>query len=192
MDAQSQARAKPAGDHVRGPMKSIMRSIGKLKQAGFEEGQTRAMAEFVEELVDGTVRPIVLGMDQRFGEVDLRFNQIDLRFAQIDHRFEQVDSRFEQIDHRFEQVDSRFEQIDHRFEQVDQQLAQANKRLDQIEHWVKQGFEMLTRQFEALAGDVRRLQSRPWLPYLIIGLAFSGLYIAMLGILLAAVERMTG
>ena len=178
MDAQSQARAKPAGDHVRGPMKSIMRSIGKLKQAGFEEGQTRAMAEFVEELVDGTVRPIVLGMDQRFGEVDLRFNQIDLRFAQIDHRFEQVDSRFEQIDHRFEQVD--------------QQLAQANKRLDQIEHWVKQGFEMLTRQFEALAGDVRRLQSRPWLPYLIIGLAFSGLYIAMLGILLAAVERMTG
>ena len=164
MDAQSQARAKPAGDHGRGSMKSIMRSIGKLKQAGFEEGQTRAMAEFVEELVDGTVRPIVLNMDQRFGEVDLRLNQIDLRF-----------------------------------EQVDQQFAQANKRLDQIEHWMKQGFEMLTGQIgmltgqiQSLAGDVRRLQSRPWLPYLIIGLAFSGLYIAMLGILLAAVERMTG
>ena len=164
MDAQSQARAKPAGDHGRGSMKSIMRSIGKLKQAGFEESQTRAMAEFVEELVDGTVRPIVLNMDQRFGEVDLRLNQIDLRF-----------------------------------EQVDQQFAQANKRLDQIEHWMKQGFEMLTGQIgmltgqiQSLAGDVRRLQSRPWLPYLIIGLAFSGLYIAMLGILLAAVERMTG
>lgn len=178
MDAQSQARAKPAGDHGRGPMKSIMRSIGKLKQAGFEEGQTRAMAEFVEELVDGTVRPIVLSMDQRFGEVDLRLNQIDLRFEQVDHRFEQVDSRFEQ---------------------VDQQLTQANKRLDQIEHWMKQGFEMLTGQIgmlmgqiQSLAGDVRRLQSRPWLPYLIIGLAFSGLYIAMLGILLAAVARMTG
>ena len=171
MDAQSQARAKPAGDHGRGPMKSIMRSIGKLKQAGFEESQTRAMAEFVEELVDGTVRPIVLNMDQRFGEVDLRLNQIDLRFEQVDSRFEQVDQQFEQ----------------------------ANKRLDQIEHWMKQGFEMLTGQIgmltgqiQSLAGDVRRLQSRPWLPYLIIGLAFSGLYIAMLGILLAAVERMTG
>ena len=178
MDAQSQARAKPAEDQGRGPMKSTMRRIGKLKQAGFEEGQTRAMAEFVEELVDGTVRPIVLSMDQRFGEVDLRLNQIDLRF---------------------EQVDSRFEQVDSRFEQVDQQLTQANKRLDQIEYWMKQGFEMLTGQIgmltgqiQSLAGDVRRLQSRPWLPYLIIGLAFSGLYIAMLGILLAAVERMTG
>ena len=192
MDAQSQARAKPAEDQGRGPMKSTMRRIGKLKQAGFEEGQTRAMAEFVEELVDGTVRPIVLSMDQRFGEVDLRLNQIDLRF-------EQVDSRFEQVDSRFEQVDSRFEQVDSRFEQVDQQLTQANKRLDQIEYWMKQGFEMLTGQIgmltgqiQSLAGDVRRLQSRPWLPYLIIGLAFSGLYIAMLGILLAAVERMTG
>ena len=171
MDAQSQARAKPAGDHGRGPMKSIMRSIGKLKQAGFEEGQTRAMAEFVEERVDDTVRPIVPGMDQRFGVADLWLNQIDLRFTQIDHRFEQIDHWFDRIDRQFEQV---------------------NERLDRIECRVKQGFEMLTGQIQALAGDVRRLQSRPWRPYLIIGLAFSGLYIAMLGILLAAVERMTG
>ena len=171
MDAQSQARAKPAGDHGRGPMKSIMRSIGKLKQAGFEEGQTRAMAEFVEERVDDTVRPIVPGMDQRFGVADLWLNQIDLRFTQIDHRFEQIDHWFDRIDRQFEQV---------------------NERLDRIECRVKQGFEMLTGQIQALAGDVRRLQSRPCLPYLIIGLAFSGLYIAMLGILLAAVERMTG
>ena len=152
-------------------MKSIMRSIGKLKQAGFEEGQTRAMAEFVEERVDDTVRPIVPGMDQRFGVADLWLNQIDLRFTQIDHRFEQIDHWFDRIDRQFEQV---------------------NERLDRIECRVKQGFEMLTGQIQALAGDVRRLQSRPWLPYLIIGLAFSGLYIAMLGILLAAVERMTG
>ena len=171
MDAQSQARAKPAGDHGRGPMKSIMRSIGKLKQASFEESQTRAMAEFVEERVDDTVRPIVPGMDQRFGVADLWLNQIDLRFTQIDHRFEQIDHWFDRIDRQFEQV---------------------NERLDRIECRVKQGFEMLTGQIQALAGDVRRLQSRPWLPYLTIGLAFSGLYIAMLGILLAAVERMTG
>ena len=185
MDAQSQARAKPAGDHGRGPMKSIMRSIGKLKQAGFEENQTRAMAEFVEERVDGTVRPIVLNMDQRFGAADLWLNQIDFRFAQIDHRFDQIDHRFDRIEHWFDQIDW--------------QLEQVNERLDRIEYRMKQGFEMLTGQIgmltgqiQSLAGDVRRLQSRPWLPYLIIGLAFSGLYIAMLGILLAAVERMTG
>ena len=178
MDAHSQARAKPAGDHGRGPMKSIMRSIGKLKQTGFEEGQTRAMAEFVEEWVDGPVRPIVLGMDQRFGVADLWRNQIDFRFAQIDHRFDQIDHRFDRIDHWFDQID--------------RQLEQVNERLDRIEYRMKQGFERLAGQIQSLAGDVRRLQSRPWLPYLIIGLAFSGLYIAMLGILLAAVERMTG
>ena len=213
MDAQSQARAKPEEKHGRGSMKSIMRSIGKLKQAGFEEGQTRAMAEFVEELVGGTVQPIVLGMNQRSGEVDLRLNQIDQRFEQvdqrfdrIDQRFEQVDLRFSQIDQRFEQVDQRFDRIDQRFEQVDQRfgevdqrLEQINSRIGQVEYWMKQGFEalvgqieMLNGQIRVLAGDVRRLQSRPWLPYLIIGLAFSGLYIAMLGILLAALERMSG
>lgn len=176
MDVQPQARAKPAGDHDRGPMKATMRSIGKLKQAGFEEGQTRAMAEFVEELVDGAVRPIVLGMDRRFGEVDLRFNQIDQRFEEVDQRFKEVDQRFEQVDQRFGEIGQRLEQI--------------NSRLGQVEYWMKQGFEMVTGQIQALAGDVRRLQSRPWLPYLIIGLAFSGLYIAMVGILLAALSRM--
>ena len=159
-------------------MKSIMRSIGKLKQAGFEESQTRAVAAFEEELAGGTVWPTTLGMDQRSGEVGLRFNQIDLWFAQIDHRFDRINHRFDRIDWQFEQV---------------------NKRLDRIEYRMKQGFETLTGQIgmlmgqiQSLAGDVRRLQSRPWLPYLIIGLAFSGLYIAMLGILLAALEQMTG
>ena len=189
MDAQSQARAKPEEKHGRGPMKSIMRSIGKLKQAGFEEGQTRAMAEFVEELVNGTVQPIVLGMNQRFGEVDLRFNQIDQRFGEVDLRFNQIDLRFEQLDLH---INQRFEQVEQRFGEVDQRFEQINSRLGQVEYWMKQGFEMMTGQIRALASDVRRLQSRPWLPYLIIGLAFSGLYIAMLGILLAALERMSG
>ena len=155
-----------------------MRSIGKLKHAGFAEGQMRAMAEFVEELVDGTVRPIVQRMDQGFEQVDLRFNQVDQRLEQGDQRLEQVDQRFEQV----------------------------NWRLDRLEDWMKrietqmgQGFAMMTSQFQLVTGQirdltdsVRQIQSRPWLPYLIIGLAFSGLYIAVIGVLLALLSKPFG
>ena len=199
MEVQSQARAKPAGNRHPQSSGTAMRSIGKLKHAGFEEGQTRAMAEFVEELVDGTVRPIVQRMDQQFGKVDLRFNQVDQRFEQVDQRFEQVDQRFEQVDQRFEQVDQRFEQIDRRFEQADQRMGRMESWMQQIESRMGQGFAMITGQLQLvpgqirdLAGTVRGIQSRPWLPYLVIGLAFSGLYIAVIGVLLALLSKPLG
>ena len=171
MEVQSQARAKPAGNRHPQSSGTAMRSIGKLKHAGFEEGQTRAMAEFVEELVDGTVRPIVQRMDQQFGKVD----------------------------QRFEQVDQRFEQIDRRFEQADQRMGRMESWMQQIESRMGQGFAMITGQLQLvpgqirdLAGTVRGIQSRPWLPYLVIGLAFSGLYIAVIGVLLALLSKPLG
>lgn len=160
METQSQARAEPAGNRNQGPRIEAMRSVGKLKHAGFTEGQTRAMAEFVEELVDGTVRPIVQRMDQRFEKVDLRFNQVDQRLDQFDQQFKQV-----------------------------------NWRLDRVEGWMEQiqsQFQLATDQIRDLADSVRRLQSRPWLPYLIIGLAFAGLYIAVIGVLLALLSKPFG
>lgn len=174
MEVQSQARAEPAGNRNQGPRIEAMRSIGKLKHAGFAEGQMRAMAEFVEELVDGTVRPIVQRMDQRFGQVDLRFNQVDQRLDQVDQRLDQMDQRLVQVDQQFEQV---------------------NWRLDRMEGWMKQiesQFQLITGQIRDLADSVRQLQSRPWLPYLIIGLAFSGLYIAVIGVLLALLSKPVG
>ena len=192
MEVQSQARAKPAGNRHPQPSGTAMRSIGKLKHAGFEEGQTRAMAEFVEELVDGTVRPIVQRMDQQFGKVDLRFNQVD-------QRFEQVDQRFDRVDQRFEQVDQRLEQIDRRFEQADQRMNRVESWMQHIESEMRQGFAIITGQLQLttgqirdLAGTVRGMQSRPWLPYLVIGLAFSGLYIAVIGVLLALLSKPFG
>ena len=185
MEVQSQARAEPAGNRNQGPRVEAMRSIGKLKHAGFAEGQMRAMAEFVEELVDGTVRPIVQRMDQRFEQVDLRFNQSDLRFNQVDQRLEQIDQRFEQVDQRFEQADWRLDRLEDWMKRIETQMGQGFAVMTSQ-------FQLVTGQIRDLADGVRRLQSRPWLPYLIIGLAFSGLYIAVIGVLLALLSKPFG
>ena len=174
MEVQSQARAEPAGNRDQRSRTEAMRSVGKLKHAGFAESQTRAMAEFVEELVDGTVRPIVQRMDQRFEKVDLRFNQVDQRLDQVDQRLEQVDQQFERVNWRLDRMEGWMKQIQDQFQMVHDQ------------------FQMATDQIRDLADSVRRLQSRPWLPYLIIGLAFSGLYIAAIGVLLVLLSKPFG
>jgi septal ring factor EnvC (AmiA/AmiB activator) len=77
-------------------------------------------------------------------ETNKKFEQIELqrqadraetnqRFNQIDKRFEQVDQRFNQIDQRFEQVDKRFDQSDKRLEQADRKSEQIINRLDRME-----------------------------------------------------------
>lgn len=59
MEVQLQARAEPVGTQKPQPFGAAMHGIGRLKHAGFEEGQTLAMAGFAEELVGGTARPTV-------------------------------------------------------------------------------------------------------------------------------------
>ena len=58
MEVRPQARAEPAGNHAQGPRTEAMRSIGRLKHAGFAEGRPRTMAEFAEERVDGPALPV--------------------------------------------------------------------------------------------------------------------------------------
>ena len=71
-------------------------------------------------------------MDERFKQIDKRFEKVDERFEQIDRRFKQVDERFEQINHRFELIDERFEQINERFRQVDERFEQIDEQLADI------------------------------------------------------------
>ena len=166
-----------------------MRSIGKLKHAGFAESQMRAMAEFVEELVDGTVRPIAQRMDQRFEKVDLNFDQVG-------HRLDHADQRFEQIDQRLDQVVG---QVDQRFEQVHWRLDLLEGWVKQVENQTGQGFAMMTGQLQLIADQLRnlsdsgrQLQSRPWLSCLLIGLAISVLHLPVIGVLLVLLLKPFG
>ena len=178
MEVQSQARAKPAGNQDQRTFSAAMHSVGKLKHAGFGEGQTSALAEFVDEVIDGTVRPIVQRMDQRI---------------------EQTDQLIKQTDRRIKQADRRIEQTERQIDRADRRIDRAERWMQQLESRMEQGFDMITGQIQTVTGQirdladsVRRLQSRPWMPYLIIGLAFSGLYIAVVGILLVLLSQPIG
>jgi len=68
-------------------------------------------------------------VDQRFDQVDRRFEAVDQRFDQVDRRFEAVDQRFDQVDRRFEAVDQRFTSLEKRMEEGFQELRWAIERL---------------------------------------------------------------
>ena len=192
MEVQSQARAKPAGNQDQRTFSAAMHSVGKLKHAGFGEGQTSALAEFVDEVIDGTVRPIVQRMDQRI-------EQTDQWIKQTDQRIKQTDQLIKQTDQRIKQTDRRIEQTERQIDRADRRINRAERWMQQLESRMGQGFDMITGQIQTVTGQirdladsVRRLQSRPWMPYLIIGLAFSGLYIAVVGILLVLLSQPIG
>lgn len=135
--------------------------IQQLQQEGFGPGQIRALGEFMQGLIDRTVQPIV----------------------------ERLDRRLDQVDQRLDQVDQRLERVDQHLEQVDRQIEHANQRADREFAQIDRRFTMISNQLESLQESVRGLQRWSWMPYLVMGLAFAGLYIALVGIWLAIVSK---
>ena len=95
-------------------------------------------------------------MDERFKQINKRFEKVDERFEQINHRFELIDERFEQVDERFEQIDRRFKQVDERFEQIDRRFKQVDERFEQINH----RFELIDERFEQINERFRQVDER--------------------------------
>ena len=175
MGVQPQARAKP----VENQSHSIMTpGIQQLQQEGFGPGQVRALAEFAQGLIDRTVQPIVERFDQRFEQVERRLERVDQRLEQGDQRLDQIDQRLDRIDRHLERVDLHLERIDGRFEQVDRQFVHIDRQ-----------FTMISGQLENLQESVRGLQRWFWMPYLVMGLAFAGLYFALFAIWLGMVRN---
>ena len=161
MGVQPQARVKP----VENQSHSIMTpGIQQLQQEGFGPGQVRALTEFAQGLIDRTVQPIVERFDQRFEQVERRLEQVDQHLEQVDRHLERVDQHLERIDERLEHVDRQFVHIDRQF-------------------------TMLSSQLENLQESVRGLQRWSWMPYLVMGLAFAGLYFALFAIWLGMVRN---
>lgn len=196
MGVQSQARAKSEENRSY----SIMTpGIQQLQQADFGPDQIRALGEFVQGLIDRTVQPIVERLDQRHEQVERRLAQADQRLEQGRQRLEQIDQkleqdrkRFDRIDQKLEQGRKRFDRIDQRLEKVDQRLEQANERFEHVDRQfvhVDRQFAMISSQLENLQESVRGLLRWSWMPYLVMGLAFAGLYFALFGIWLAMVRN---
>ena len=168
MGVQSQARAKS----VENRSHSIMApGIQQLQQEGFGPGQIRALTEFVQSLIDRTVQPIVERFDQRFEQVERRLDRVDQHLERVDQHLEQVDQHLERIDQHLERTDERFEHVDRHFEHIERR------------------FTMLSSQLENLQESIRGLQRWSWMPYLVMGLAFAGLYFALFAIWLGMVRN---
>ena len=210
MGVESQARAMSEENRSY----SIMTpGIQQLQQADFGPDQIRALGEFVQGLIDRTVQPIVERLDQRHEQVERRLAQADQRLEQGRQRLEQIDQkleqdrkrfdridqkleqdrkRFDRIDQKLEQGRKRFDRIDQRLEKVDQRLEQANERFEHVDRQfvhVDRQFAMISSQLENLQESVRGLLRWSWMPYLVMGLAFAGLYFALFGIWLAMVRN---
>ena len=182
MGVQSQARAKS----VENRSHSIMApGIQQLQQEGFGPGQIRALTEFVQSLIDRTVQPIVERFDQRFAQVERRLDRVDQHLEQVDQHLERVDQHLERVDQHLEQVDQHLERIDQHLERTDERFEHVDRHFEHIER----RFTMLSSQLENLQESIRGLQRWSWMPYLVMGLAFAGLYFALFAIWLGMVRN---
>lgn len=84
-----------------------------------------------------------------------------------------------------ESIDRTAEHSDQRLVQGDQWLERAKQRQEQTDR----KFAMIMSQIENLLESVRGLQRWSWMPYLVMGLAFAGLYFALFAIWLGMVRN---
>ena len=131
-------------------------NVQQLQQAGFDDGQVRALASFVGDMVRDTMRPFIERVDQRFDDMQKR-----------------VDQRFDAADQRLDDMQKR---VDQRFDAADQRVNRVETRLDNLEQRAGGLGESLAR-LDAKVEDVRR---REWVAMTMMGLGFAGLIIAIL------------
>jgi DNA repair exonuclease SbcCD ATPase subunit len=92
-------------------------------------------------------------VNQRFDEVDRRFEESDRKFEEfkkeVNQRFDEVDRRFEESDRKFEafknEVNQRFDEIDKKFEEVDKRLEKLEKGQEEMKERQERMEEILKR-----------------------------------------------
>jgi DNA repair exonuclease SbcCD ATPase subunit len=92
-------------------------------------------------------------VNQRFDEVDKRFEESDRKFEafknEVNQRFDEVDRRFEESDRKFEafrsEVNQRFDEVDKKFEEVDKRLEKLEKGQEEIKERQDRMEEILKR-----------------------------------------------
>ncbi len=84
-------------------------------------------------------------VNQRFDEVDRRFEESDRKFEafrnEVNQRFDEVDRRFEESDRKFEEfkkeVNQRFDEVDRRFEKLEKGQEEMKERQERMEEILK-------------------------------------------------------
>ena len=166
--------------------------VQQLQQAGFDDGQVRALASFVSDLAGNAMRPFIERVEQRFDEMQLRADQrhdeVNQRLGDMNQRLgdmqKYADQQFDGMKQRLgdmqRYVDQQFFGVNQRLgdmqQHANQRLDRVGTRLDSLERHTGR-LDVGVARLDAKVEDVRR---REWVPLIMMGLGFAGLVLAVL------------
>ena len=78
--------------------------VQQLQQAGFDDGQVRALASFVSGVVRDTMRPFIERVDQRFDAADQRVDRVETRLDNLEQRAGGLGENLARLDAKVEDV----------------------------------------------------------------------------------------
>ena len=155
------------------PPSDMAHHVQQLQQTGFDDGQIRALAAFVGDVVRDAMRPFIERTDQRFDAMEKRTDQrFDAMEKRMDQRFDAVDQRFDAMEKR---MDQRFDAVDQRFDAVEKRVDRVETRVDNLGQHVG-GLEQNLAMMGAKVDDVQR---REWVALTMMGLGFLGIIAAI-------------
>ena len=130
--------------------------VQQLQQAGFDDGQVRALASFISDMARETTRPFVESMGQRLDDMQSRADQ---RHAELNQRLGDMQ-----------------QQLNQRLGDMQQHMDRAETRLDRLERHTGRLGEGLAR----MDARVEDLQRREWVILTMMGLGFVSIVVAIL------------
>ena len=139
--------------------RDMVHNVQQLRQAGFDDSQVRALASFVSDMIEETVRPFIKRVDQRFDAVDQRFDAVDQRFDAVNQRLGDMQ---QQMNQRVDRVETR---LDH--------LEEHTRRLGE-------GLAGLDAKVEGLGAKIESGRRWDWVALTVMGLGFVSIVVAIL------------
>lgn len=132
--------------------RDMVHNVQQLRQAGFDDSQVRALASFVSDMIEETVRPFIKRVDQRFDAVDQRFDAVNQRLGDMQ----------QQMNQRVDRVETR---LDH--------LEEHTRRLGE-------GLAGLDAKVEGLGAKIESGRRWDWVALTVMGLGFVSIVVAIL------------
>jgi len=121
-----------------------------------------ALPSIVRQLGE-RIDQLTMRMDERFAEIDRKFELIERRFDEIDRKFELIERRFDEIDRKFELIERRFDEIDRKFELIERRFAEIDRKFELIERRfaeIDRKFELIERRFDEIDRKFELIERR--------------------------------
>lgn len=171
---------------------NMAQHVQQLQQTGFDDSQVRALASFVSDMAQETMRPFVESMGQRLDDMQLRADQRHAELSQrlgdmqkyVDQQFDGVNQRLGDTQHHMGQ---HFDMMNQRFgdmqQQMNQRVDRVETRLDHLEQHTRrlgEGLAGLDAKVEGLDAKVESGRRREWIALTVMGLGFVSIVVAIL------------